>query len=130
MKKTLLIIIALLTVLTLVLGACTPAAEDEAGGTQLAEKHFTVIVVHRDGTQRTFNYSTTEEKLGPVLVQNGLIGESDSPGMYTTIDGETADWNVDKSYWSFYVGGDYALKGMDDTTIKNGDVFKLVYTLG
>ena len=130
MKKTLLIIIALLTVLTLVLGACSPAVEDETGGAQLTEKHFTLIVVHRDGTQRTFNYSTTEEKLGPVLVQNGLIGESDSPGMYTTIDGETADWNVDKGYWSFYVGGDYALKGMDDTTIKNGDVFKLVYTFG
>lgn len=134
MKKTLLVVLALLTALSLMLGACAPAAEDEtpasSSGAQAVEKSFTVIVVHKDGTEKTFNYTTAEENLGPALVKEGLIVESNSPGMYSTVDGETADWNTDQSYWAFYVGSEYAMQGMDDTAVNNGDTFKLVYTIG
>ena len=147
MKKTLSILIALLTVFALVFCGCAPATGDNTpssdgtpetegsstatdSSTQVAGKSFTVTVVHKDGTEKTFNYTTSEEKLGPALVKEGLIVESNSPGMYTTVDGETADWNVDQSYWAFYVGSDYAMQGMDDTSINDGDVFKLVYTVG
>lgn len=89
---------------------------------------FTVIVVHADGTEKTFNYETAGGKLGPILVEEGLAVESNSPGLFNTIDGETADWNVDQSYWSFYVGEEMAMYGMNDAVIHDGDVFKLVYT--
>lgn len=134
MKKALLVLIALLTAFALVMGGCAPVKENEtpdsSSGVHAGEKSFTVTVVYKDGTEKTFQYTTTEEKLGPALVQEGLIVESSSPGMYTTVDGETADYNVDKSYWAFYVGSDYAMQGMDDTTVNDGDTFKLVYTIG
>ena len=91
-------------------------------------KTFTVIVVHSDGTENTFTYGTNDDYLGPVLVEKGLIVVSDSPGLYNTVDGETADWNVDQSYWSFYIGDEMAMYGMDDAVIQDGAVFKLVYT--
>ena len=80
-------------------------------------KTFTVIVVHSDGTENTYTYGTNDDYLGPVLVEKGLAVESDSPGLYNTIDGETADWNVDQSYWSFYIGDEMAMYGMNDAVV-------------
>ena len=134
MKKTLLVLIALLVVVALVVGGCAPTTESDAtasssSGAQTVEKSFTVIVVHKDGTEKTFNYTTSSnEKLGAILVSEGLIVESDSPGLYNIVDGETADWNVDQSYWAFYINGEMAMQGMNDTAISSGDTFKLVYT--
>ena len=86
-------------------------------------KNFTVIVVHSDGTEKTFTYGTNADYLGPVLVEKGLIVESDSPGLFNTVDGETADWNVDQSYWSFYIGGEYGMTGVDKTDITEGATY-------
>ena len=92
--------------------------------------HFacSIAVVFPDGTEKTFEYKTDGEYLGPVLVEKGLIVESESKGLYNTVDGVTADWNVDQSYWAFYIGDEMAMYGMDDAVIHDGDVFKLVYT--
>lgn len=137
MKKIVLILMALTMALSLMLCACAPVTEvDDAagstastGGEQTEEKSFTVIVVHKDGTEKTFNYTTkSKENLGPVLVAEGLIVESESAGMYNTVDGVTADWNVDQTYWAFYVGDEMAMFGMNDAEIHDGDTFKLVHT--
>lgn len=145
-KKTILALIALLAVVALMAGiwfATRPRPEEgskepqeqtkASGETDAStepefEKTFTVIVVHADGSEKRFTYGTNDDYLGPVLVEKGLIVESDSPGLYNTVDGETADWNVDQSYWSFYIGEEQAMYGMNDAVIHDGDVFKLVYT--
>ena len=128
-KKLLVALIAFVAVIALVVGiwfATRPAApaEEPAGDTL----KFTVIVVHADDEEKTFNYETEGGNLGPVLVEKGLIVESDSPGLYNIVDGETADWNVDQSYWAFYIGEEMAMYGMNDAVIHDGDAFKLVYT--
>lgn len=98
---------------------------------QKGSKTITVTVVHQDGSEKTFTYHTDEEYLGKVLYKEGLIkAEGVDEGMFNIVDGEKADWNVNKSYWSLYVGQDYATTGVDTTPIKDGDSFKLVYTLG
>lgn len=95
------------------------------------EINFTVEIVHSDGSVKTFTYGIHEEEyLGAFLTGEGLIIEGASPGMYNTVDGETADWSVNQSYWAFYVNGEYAIAGMNDTLIQDGDVYKLEYTLG
>ena len=153
-KKTIIALIALVCVVALMAGiwyATRPRLEevvptqtqpktdpttDTNGTTDPSEdpteptfaKTFTVIVVHADGTENTFTYGTNDSYLGPVLVEKGLIVESSSPGLYNIVDGETADWNVDQSYWSFYIGEEMAMYGMNDAVIHDGDVFKLVYT--
>ena len=109
----------------------TPTGTTSQTGTTdptVAKLKFTVIVIHADGTEKTFNYETTGGYLGPILTAEGLVVESDSPGLYNTVDGVTADWNVDQSYWAFYIGDEMAMYGLNDAVIHDGDVFKLVYT--
>ena len=93
-------------------------------------KAVTVAVVHKDGSEKVFTYHTDEEYLGTVLVAEGLVeGEQSDYGLYIkVVDGETADYNTDGSYWAFYQGDAYAELGVDQTPIHDGDSFKLVYT--
>ena len=126
-KKTLLVLAALVVVIAAMLTVyflTRPQAEEGA-------KTFTVIVVHADGSEKTFTYQTDEEYLGAVLEAEGLISsEGASAGMFHTVDGEKADWNVNQSYWAFYVGEDYASKGIYETPATDGAQYKLVYTIG
>ena len=100
--------------------------------TEAGMKSFTVTVVHKDGTEKVFSYTSSEEYLGTVLQAEGLIeGEEGAYGlMISTVDGELADWNVDQSYWALYIGEEYATTGVDTTPIHDGDVFALEYTIG
>ena len=116
-------------------GVTTAATTPGNSGTTTAPvytKTITVLVVHGDGSEKTFTYHTNEDYLGAVLVAEGLIQGDDSAYglMVHTVDGETADWNVNQSYWALYIGQDYAMTGADTTPINNGDTFKLVYTIG
>ena len=89
---------------------------------------FTVVVVHSDKTEKTFTYDGGGN-LGTFLEKEGLIiGSGD--GMFHTVDGEKADWNENQSYWAFYEGKDYAVRGIYDTPIVSGTTYKLVYTIG
>lgn len=135
MKK----ILAILLMLTLLVSvvACTadtpdtPNTTDTTGTTAAtAEKlSFTVVVVHADKTEKTFEYEAEAGKLGAFLEEEGLIiGSGD--GMFHTADGEKADWNENQSYWGFYVDGQYAMKGIYDTDIESGKTYKLEYTIG
>ena len=98
--------------------------------TEAGAKTFTLTVVHSDGETKDFTISTDREFLAEALLDEKLIVESDSPGMYITVDGETADYNVNQSYWGFFIGDDYATEGMNTTAITDGAVYKLVYTIG
>ena len=124
-KKVLIAAIALVVVIGTLLGvwlATRPKTQD-------GMKSFTVTVVHQDKTEKTFTYETDAQKLGSMLEQEGLIiGSGD--GMFHTVDNEKADWSENQSYWAFYVGDDYAVKGIYDTDIEEGAQYKLVYTLG
>ena len=126
-KKMILAAVALVVVIAIFAGvyvATRPQAQ--AGG-----KAFTVVVVHADGSEKTFQYQTDAEKLGAFLEEKGLIeSEGADSGMFHTVDGEKADWNVNQSYWAFYLGEEYAMTGIYDTNIENGAVYKLVYTIG
>ena len=102
----------------------------DASGNTVSGISFTVKVIHADGTEKDFSYTTDAEKLGAFLEEEGLIrSEGADPGMFHTVDGEKADWNVNQSYWAFYVGEDYAMTGIYDTVIENAE-YKLVYTIG
>ena len=60
-----------------------------------------------------------------------VVGEQGEFGLFFNIaDGETADWNVDGSYWQVFIGEESAMVGADQIPIADGDAFKLVYTIG
>lgn len=100
--------------------------------TEAGTKSFTVTVIHKDGTEKEFSYTSSEEYLGTVLQTKGLIEGEEGPYglMISTVDGELADWNMDQGYWALYVGEEYATTGIDTTPIYDGASFSLVYTIG
>ena len=127
-KKLILAVVALSAVVGLLLGVYFATRPETSQGS----KTFTVTVVHKDGTEKEFTYSTDEEYLGAVLVAENLLqGDQGEYGlMIHTVDGEKADWNVDQSYWALYIGEEYAVTGVDTTPVNDGDSFRLVYTIG
>ena len=95
-------------------------------------KAITVTVVHGDGSEKEFAYATDEEYLGAVLLAEGLVhGDSGEYRlMNNTVDGETASWEENKSYWALYIGEDYATTGADGIVVTDGGEYGLVYTIG
>ncbi|MBQ8840815.1 MAG: DUF4430 domain-containing protein [Clostridia bacterium] len=126
MKKGLTLSLSLVLVLSLclALGGCFKPADYD---TPVA---FTVIVVHLDGTEKTFEYETTKSTLGDALLEKGLIdGHQDTYGLtITTVDGVYYDWNTSGIYWSLLINGEYAMTGADSTVIEEGTVYSLVAT--
>lgn len=125
-KKIWLAVIALVAVVGIMVGVWFATRPEPVEG----DKTITVTVVHKDGTEKVFTYHTDEEYLGKLLYDEGLIiADEGNAGMFHTADGEKADWNVDQSYWAFYIGQEYAQTGIEQTPIKDGDSFRLVYTV-
>ena len=126
-KKLMLAVIALV----LVVAALAAVYFISRPSAQEGSKAFTVTVIHADGSEKKFDYRTDAEKLGAFLEEKGLIDSTGADqGMFHTVDGEKADWNVNQSYWAFYIGEDYAMTGIYDTNIEDGAAYKLVYTIG
>lgn len=78
----------------------------------------------------TFTIHTDKETVGEAMFEHGLIsGDQGEFGLYIkAVNGITADYNVDQSYWAFYVNGEYALSGVDMTTIDETAKYQLAYT--
>ena len=86
---------------------------------------FTVEVQGADGKTVTFTVNTDEETVGAALLKLGVIAGDDSEyGLYVkTVNGETADYDTDGTYWAFYVNGEYAMTGVDATTLEAGAIY-------
>lgn len=128
-KKSLIILLAFVLVLAalfLVWAVNRPAASE-------GQKAIILEVVHGDGTARSFPIETDAENLRGALEQvDGLIaGEESSYGlMVTTVDGETADYGRDQSWWCLTKDGAWMDTGVDDTMIADGDHYEFTYTIG
>lgn len=127
-KKLILAIIALVAVAGIMLGvyfATRPQAQE-------GEKKITVTVVHKDGSEKVFPCTTTEEYLAPVLVSEGIVEDNQTEyGLYIlTADGEYADYNADGGWWAVYEGDTQSNYGASELPIKDGGTYKLVYTIG
>ena len=127
-KKVWLGLAALIVALAVMVGIYAATRPETVDGT----KEITVLVIHKDGTEKEFEYHTDAEYLGTVLLEERLAeGESGQYGlMINTVDGETADWSVDQSYWALYIGEDYATTGADGIVVEDGGEYGLVYTIG
>ena len=127
-KKVIVSVVALIMAAVLMLGLWFVTRQQAVEGT----KEISVIVVHKDGSQRDFQYHTDKEYLGEVLLEEKLVeGEVSTYGLMINVaDGETADWNVDQSYWAIFIGEEYATTGADSIVLTDGSIYSLVYTIG
>ena len=53
-----------------------------------------------------------------------VSGEDSQYGLYVkSVNGETADYDVDGTYWAFYVNGEYAMASVDAYTPEAGTTY-------
>lgn len=73
----------------------------------------------------SFEIHTDKTTVGEALLDVDLItGETSEYGLYVkTVNGITADYDADQTYWAFYVNGEYATAGVDSTTIEEGATY-------
>ena len=83
---------------------------------------FNFTVVDKDGKETAFDIHTDKTTVGDALLELGLIaGEEGAYGLYVKqVNGITADYDVDQTYWAFYVNGEYAMTGVDATNVEDG----------
>ncbi len=89
------------------------------------ETVFPFEVTMPDGTKTSYEIHTDKTTVGEALLALGLIeGEQGDYGLYVkTVDGVALDYDKDGMYWSFYINGEYAMSGVDMTTITDGEVY-------
>lgn len=89
------------------------------------ETQFTFLVVDGEGKETQFEIHTDKTTVGEALMELGLIeGDPGEFGLYVKIvNGITADYDVDGTYWAFYIDGEYAMSGVDLTEITEGAVY-------
>lgn len=86
---------------------------------------FSFAVTDKDGNETAFEIHTDKEIVGEALMDVGLVeGEEGPYGLYVKkVNGISADYNTDGTYWAFYINGEYAMSGVDVTEIKEGDTY-------
>ncbi len=84
------------------------------------------VIVSAEDKEVTFTVNTDKTTVGAALVEAGIVEDADGDGLFTVVNGMTADYNVDQTYWAFYENDAYAMTGMNDTAITAGVIYKLV----
>ena len=134
-KLLALVLVFVLTAAAALTGCSTAPAETTAPPaetqpvTVLGEgsKTFDLTIVDKEGAEHKYRIQTDEEMVGFALIAHELIeGEEGPYGMYIkSVLGQVLDYETDGMYWSFYVNGEYALTGVDQTPITEGDSYML-----
>ncbi len=125
-KKIVIAVIALVAVIAVMAGLFLATRPETVEGA----KAVTVVIVHKDGTQKQLQYNTDAEYLSELLLEKELVtGYASEEYGFTieSVDGVTADWVVDSAYWALYEGEEYAVTSAAGIVLTDGGVYKLVY---
>ncbi len=129
-KRILTLILCLCLCLAVFAGCeAQPQESAPADSSSLAEEkaQITVKIVFPDGTDKTLSIGTDKQFLAEALVDEGIIEYVES-GLYTTVDGVTADFSADGSWWCLTKDGAMTNDGLNTQPIADGDKFEIVYT--
>ena len=123
------VILALICMLSMAitLVSCSNDGDKDESGTPIT---ITLEVIGPDGSSKEHKVNTdTSKNLRQALEGAGLIaGEEGAYGLYVkTVDGVTADYDVDGSWWSLTKNGELC-SGVDSTKIADGDHFEFTYS--
>ena len=104
-------------------GSSVSEADISVLGTGSTE--FSLTVADQEGSETRFEIHTDKDTVGEALLELGLIdGEESEYGLYVkTVNGITADYDKDGTYWAFYINGEYASSGVDSTKISEGESY-------
>ena len=116
--------------------AGTPEQTEEIGNQAVSEAvtvmgegetKFFFTVMGQEGTETSFEIHTDKDIVGEALLELGLIsGEESEFGHFVkSVNDIVADFEIDGTYWAFYVNGEYAMSGVDTTTIEEDASYML-----
>ena len=93
-------------------------------------KEFSLEIVDGEGKSVNATVKTDKATVGEALLDLKLIaGDDGDYGLYIKcVNGITADYDVNRTYWAFYIGEAYCNYGINDQPVADGDVFRIVYT--
>ena len=129
---------ALVAATALIAGGCTIAKDEDTVTTAAGQESPSAVtvkgegatvfyfnVVDKDGVETKFEIHTDKTIVGDALMELGLIeGEEGDYGLYVKkVNGITADYEIDGTYWAFYIGNDYGMTGVDMTNIEAGATY-------
>ena len=134
MKKMITLLLCL--ILTVSMAACaggsaettapfTPAADGDVLGE--GDLSFSLTIVDEEGNAITVTVNTDEDTVGGALQSVGLLeGTQGDYGLYiSAVNGIRAVYEEDGTYWAFYINGEYAMTGVDQTPIAAGESYTL-----
>ena len=115
---------ALSLALLFVFASCTANTATQPDETAF-EKTINYEVVDINGNSEPFQLKTIKGTVGEALEEAGVLaGEEGDYGLYiTSVNGIIADYNIDGTYWAFYIDGEMSMKGADQTPIEEGKVY-------
>ena len=95
-------------------------------------KAVSIEVVNSVGESAAYSVMTNAQYLSQAMEEAEGLSFSGTEGPYglmiDTVNGETADYNVNGAYWSFSVNGEYCNYGADQQPVEDGDAFVIAYT--
>ena len=98
-------------------------------------KSIVIDVVNKAGDTAEYFLHTDAHYLQQAMdeaAEYGLtyVGDEGPYGLSVPeVNGEVADYNVDQSYWAFYVNDEYCNYGISTQPVEDGDTFSIVYTI-
>lgn len=128
-KKHIISIIVAVAVVAAMIFAYSAFSEKTTEGS----KSITIEVINSEEVSTVYEVSTDAEYLiGAMEEAEGLTfngSEGDFGFTVSEINGEVADFNVDSSYWAFYVNGEYCNYGVSEQPVADGDAFQIIYSV-
>lgn len=116
--------------MVLIFGGCGATQKDVLTTTdpisvEPVEKHLDYEVVDANGNAETFHMHTTKETVGEALQEAGVLeGVEGEFGIYIkSVNGVVADYDIDGTYWAFYINDEMSMKGADQVPIVEGELY-------
>ncbi len=123
-KKTIIAIAAFILVIAIVATIYFVFVPKATEGT----KSVTIEFVDDKGESKEYTVKTDALYLADAMTEAGITYEAEDTYV-NTINGITADYDKDMSYWGFYVNGEYCNYGIFEQPVDDGDSFKIEYTV-
>lgn len=88
---------------------------------------FAFVIVDKEGNETAITVKTDKKMVGEALLDEKIVeGEAGAYGLYVKkVNGILADYDVDQTYWAFYINGEYAMTGVDATEIQPGNTYMM-----
>ncbi len=121
-KKLIIAIIAFVLVIAAVVTAYFVFTEKAVEGS----KSVSIEVIDDKGESKKYDIKTDALYLNEAMDEAGITYEAD--GTYVnTVNGITADYDKDMSYWAFNVNDTYCNYGIFEQPVNDGDSFVIAY---